>query len=124
MLKQALAIAVIGTAALTSVAACASDWGTGASRYAPPPTVRYVHNGPPMRYIAPRYYPAYRWAPAPYRWAPPHRHWHPAYGYNRYGYKPGHHNNGRNDWNGNGQRGDWDRDHRGDHDDRNDWRGR
>lgn len=124
MFKQALAIAVIGTAALTSVAASASDWGAGASRYAPPPTVRYVHNGPPVRYITPRYYPAYRWAPAPYRWAP-HRHWYPAYGHHRYGYNPGYRYNGRNDWDGRGSDRDWDRnDHRGDDDHRSDRRGR
>ncbi len=130
MLKQVLAIVVIGTAALTSVAACASDWGTGASGYASPTTVQYVHNGPPIRYISPRYYPAYRWAPAPYRWAPPHQYWYPRYGYNRYDYNrhdynPGYYNNGRNDWHGADQRRDWDRDdHRGDDDDRNDWHGR
>ena len=65
MLKRVLAIAVIGAAALTSVGACASDYGPGAwgsgYRYAAPPVARYA---PPVRYVAPRYYPAYRWAPA------------------------------------------------------------
>ena len=44
MLKRVLAIAVIGAAALTSVGACASDYGPGAwgsgYRYAAPPVAR------------------------------------------------------------------------------------
>ena len=80
MFKRVLAIAVIGAAALTSVAACASDYrGPGAgttgtdTRRRPMRAVRV----PAVRYMAPRYYPAYRWAPAPYRWAPPYAYYRP-----------------------------------------------
>ena len=109
MFKRVLAIAVIGAAALTSVGACASDYGTSASwstlrpgyGYAPP-VVRYAY---PPRYVAPRYSPAYRWAPPAYRWAPP--------AYYRYGYRP----NYRHYWDGHR----WpDRDDRYDHDDHHD----
>jgi hypothetical protein len=120
MLKRVLAIAVIGAAALTSVGACASDYGTSASwstsrpgyGYAPP-VVRYAY---PPRYAAPRYAPAYRWAPPAYRWAPP--------AYYRYGYHP----NYRHYWDGHrwsdrNDRRDNDHDDRHRDDDHN-WRGR
>jgi hypothetical protein len=105
MFKRALAIAIIGAAALTSFGAYASDyrgpgtWDNG-YRYAPPPAPRYVY---PPRYMAPRYYPAYRWAP-PYAY-----------------YRSGYHGYPRN-WNGHGPNGWSDRDgRRDDHrDDRHD----
>ena len=117
MFKRVLAIAVIGAAALTSVGACASDRGPG-YRYTPPAPVRYVHVVPPVRYVAPRYHPAYRWAPPLYRWAPTRGYY--RYGYHpRYGYWNGH---GPNRWTGRDDHRD-DRYDRGD-DHRNDWRGR
>jgi hypothetical protein len=133
MFERVLTIAVIGAAALTSVGVSASDRGTSNSWsasspgnwYAPPPTVRYVHNGPPVRYVAPRHYPSHRWAP-PYahRWAPSH-------GYYRHGYHSGYrywNGHGPNRWSGHDDHRDNrhdDHDNRhDDHDDHDDWRGR
>lgn len=106
MLKQVLAVAVVGLFAAGSASAHDSNWS---HRYAPPayhysPHYNsYSHRYAPIRY-APRYCPPPRWS------------WHRGYydGYPRYfrdAQRGGYNYYDRNDGNDHGGRNDWDRHH-------------
>lgn len=107
MLKQALAVAVVGLLVAGPASAHDSNWG---QRYAPPAHY-YPHRYYPYPHYA--YYP-YRYAPIRYapRYCPPGRAWGWNGGY--YGQYPGRYD--RNQWHGNDRYDGRDRDDR-----HNDW---